>query len=63
MLSIITFSNLYFTLVILIEFFEEEEIQGYTHQIRRDYILPNVNCVYDGITYRQLFSSQKTDKI
>lgn len=63
MLSIITFSNLYFTLFILIEVFEEEEMQGYTHQISRDYFLLNVNCMYDRITYKQLFWSQKTDEI
>lgn len=44
MFSIITFSssNLYFTPVILTEFFEEEEVWGTDTKLIRDYNLLNI---------------------
>jgi len=55
MFSIVTFSNLYFTLVILTEVFEEEAEEGVgdTH-----YSLLSVNCIYDDVTHN-FFSSWK----
>lgn len=48
MFSIVTsFSNLYFTLVTLTAFFEEEEVRGDPHQISRDYSFLNENCIYN----------------
>lgn len=48
MFSIVTsFSNLYFTLVILTASFEKEEVRRDPHQISRDYSLLNENCIYN----------------
>lgn len=60
--SIVTsFSNLYFTLVIITTFSEEEKVGRDPRQISRDYSLLNEYCIYN--TETTFFQARKTDEI